>query len=47
MLGHSMTELVDKFTRYMTEKGLPVFDNPLPSKDHAYKKSLFASSPFS
>lgn len=33
-----------KFTRYMTEKGLPVSDNPLPSKDHAYKKNLFASS---
>ena len=36
-----------KLTRYMADKGLPVFDNPLPSKDHAYKKSLFASNPFS
>ena len=30
----------------MTEKGLPVSDNPLSSKDHAYKKVFLPAARF-
>ena len=37
ILYMQLLSVFQKFIRYMTEKGLPVSDSPLPSKDRAYK----------